>query len=303
MDVNYSGNTQDQLRGKELIQQGKVGCIILAGGQGTRLGFDGPKGCMIVTSSGKSLFQLFCERAQGPICIMTSPLNHIQTVDFFEKNHFFNLDPSQVSFFQQEMLPLLDDQFQPTQEVGPDGNGHALHHFYRSGLWKKWHDLGIEYLNVIFVDNALADPFDPELVGLASRKNVDAILKAVPRLSAQEKMGMVTMQNGKLKVIEYFEISQNTISALSSTGMFCLSMSFIHYLTQELKAEFPLHLARKKGLWKRERFLFDLLDFARSGAVLVCERDKIYCPLKNASGEHSLETVRLKLDQISDTLL
>lgn len=301
--MHYSGNARDYHQGEELIKQGKVGCLILAGGQGTRLKVEGPKGTVAVTPSGKSLFQLFCQRAKGPLCIMTSPLNHLETVDFFEKHSFFGLDPSQLFFFQQDTLAFLDDKWQEIAEQGPSGNGHALHHFFRAGLWQQWTRLGIEYLNIISVDNALADPFDPEAVGLASRTRVDALLKAVPRLAPDEKMGALTVQEGKLKVIEYFEISKdNSPSTLSSTGMFCISMPFIHYLVEEIKAEFPFHLARKKGVWKRERFLFDLLDFARSSAVLVCDREKVYCPLKNATGEHSLETVRLKMSQLSDTV-
>ena len=114
-----SGNAQDDARGQELVRQGKVGCLIMAGGQGTRLGYNGPKGAVPVTPiMRKSLFQLFCERVKAassfaerplPLCIMTSPLNHDQTITFFEEHSYFGLCPLQVTFFQQEMLPFLDD--------------------------------------------------------------------------------------------------------------------------------------------------------------------------------------------------
>ena len=141
---------------------------------------------------------------------------------------------------------------------------------------------------------------------------MDAALKAVQRLSQEEKMGALVEREGRLQVIEYSEISQSCPPlTLSSTGMFCIAMEFIAHLSQNIRAEFPLHLARKsaqvlvatsegytqekKGVWKCERFLFDLLGYARSSAALVCPREKIYAPLKNATGEHSFETVRKAL--------
>ncbi len=322
-----SGNLEDCLLGESLLRQGKVGCLILAGGQGTRLGYDGPKGALPVTPiTGKSLFQLFCERtlAAGakagqklPLCIMTSGLNHTQTIDFFEKHGSFGLDPSQLSFFEQGTLPFLDDHGDWLLEKpgkiaeGPDGNGHALHLFFETGIWGKWKEAGIEYLNVIFVDNALADPFDPEFVGLTARTGADAALKAVERISPDEKMGVLVKREGRLKVIEYSEIpSGSSQFTLSSTGMFCIAMPFIQHLCREVNADFPLHLARKtakvaKGnvhIWKCERFIFDLLDYVRSSAVLVCPREKIYSPLKNAAGEKSLETVQKALQAYDSEL-
>ena len=323
-----SGNAEHRRYGEHLVCQGKVGCLILAGGQGTRLGFDGPKGCFPVTPiKGKSLFQLFCERTKAasdwsghplPLCIMTSALNHAQTIEFFQRNNYFGLSTSQVCFIQQEMLPLLDECGHWLLEKpgkiaeGPDGNGHALHLFFRNGVWEKWKAAGIEYLNVIFVDNALADPFDFEFVGLTAHKGVDAGLKAIERLSSDEKMGVLAEHKGKLKVIEYSELPSDTTQfAFSNTGMFCLSMEFIRHLVQEAQAEFPLHLARKKAtvlmgtskgyvqdtahIWKCERFIFDLLDYARSSAVLICPREKIYAPLKNAVGEKSVDAVKQAL--------
>lgn len=308
-----SGNDEDFKLGETLIRQGKVGCLILAGGQGTRLGADVPKGTISI--DGRSLFQVFCERAKecsSPLCIMTSELNHAQTVAFFETSQFFGLDPSQVAFFKQGMLPLLDDSGNQLLErpgkiaEGPDGNGHALRLFYETGIWQQWQNAGIEYLNIIFVDNVLADPFDPEFIGFTKRKGVDAALKAVERRSPEEKMGALAEKNGKLKVIEYFELEQGGPTfTLSSTGMFCISMACIPGLAV---VEFPLHFARKTAqIWvenaqktvsvlKRERFIFDLLDHVHSSAVLVCPREKIHAPLKNATGENSLETVRQALD-------
>jgi UDP-N-acetylglucosamine/UDP-N-acetylgalactosamine diphosphorylase len=313
----YSNHTThgDLELGESFLRQGKVGCLILAGGQGTRLGFDGPKGSYPVSLiRQKSLFQLFCERTRAasawsgyplPICIMTSAVNHAQTLAFFEQHGNFGLAGSQLSFIQQQMLPFLDDRGHWLLEApgkiaeGPDGNGQALSLFYNCGLWEKWRACGIEYLNVIFVDNALADPFDAEFVGYTASIGADATLKALERKSADEKMGVLAECAGKLKVIEYSELPADASQfTLSSTGMFCISMQFIG----KLDVEFPLHVARKKApvllgqemaqIWKCERFIFDLLDHARTTGVLVCPREKIYAPLKNASGDRSIESVR-----------
>jgi UDP-N-acetylglucosamine/UDP-N-acetylgalactosamine diphosphorylase len=314
-----SGNSEDRASGEELIRQGKVGCLIMAGGQGTRLGYDGPKGAVPVTQvSRKSLFQLFCERTKAagdragcllPLCIMTSPQNHARTLAFFEAHNYFGLQKGQVTFIEQEMLPLLDDNarwfLDERAKVveGPDGNGHALHLFYKRGIWKQWKDSGVAWLQVIFVDNALADPFDPEFFGFTARTLAEVALKASLRRSPQEKMGALAMrEGGRLKVIEYSEIPEDSAAQylLSNMGMFCFSMECIHRLSQEI---LPLHLARKTAfvagaqvlVWKCERFIFDLLDHVRSSTVLVCPRELVYAPLKNATGEKSLETVRQAL--------
>ncbi len=313
-----SGNAQDQLQGRRLLKEGKVGCLILAGGQGTRLGYDGPKGAVPVTAvKGKSCFQLFCEKSRAagllagrklPICVMTSPLNRLQTVDFFQTHDNFGLEPDQLCFFEQGMLPLMDDNgnwlldSQGKLAEGPDGNGQALHLFFKTGIWQRWKDSGVEYLNVIFVDNPLADPFDAEFIGFARRSQGDAVLKAVERLSPDEKMGVVAELGGQLQVVEYSEISKDAYP-LSSTGMFCIRMDFIERICRGNGFEFPLHLARKNvslgrervALWKCERFLFDLLRFADKSCVIAYPRKEVYAPLKNASGDHTLETVRAAL--------
>ncbi len=334
---SVSGSQEDKARGEALIREGKVGCLILAGGQGSRLGFSGPKGAVGVSAiKGKSLFQLFSERtlaasvwAERPLhlAIMTSPLNHEQTQAFFEAHQHFDLPATHLDFFEQSVLPLCDDRGnwlleKPGQlAVGPDGNGRALHHFYHSGLFEKWRADGVEYINVILVDNPLADPFDAELIGFHDRRQADVIVKAVQRVSAQEKMGVVVRSNNKLAVIEYTEISDADLQAvnpdgssrfpIANTSLFSFHMDFIRKIATDPTCVLPLHLARKKAdvllgtaqghctetvqVWKYETFIFDLLAFATSADLLLYPRDQVYSPLKNASGEKSLSTVQKAL--------
>jgi|SRR5579862_4292369 len=314
-----TGSLSDQVRGDALMREGKVGCLILAGGQGTRLGYDGPKGIIPITAvKRKSLFQLLAERVvcasktaehMLPLAIMTSPINHDQTRSFFEKQGSFGLHPSQLSFFSQGMLPLLDMQGNWLLErpgllaMGPDGNGLALHCFYEQGLWDLWRKKGVEYLNVIFVDNPLADPFDSAFVGFTAARDLDIGMKVVERLSLSEKMGIAVQAKNKIKVIEYSEFSPK-ISAeylFANTGLFCFRMEFIRELCQNKQIRLPLHAAHKKAsaiplgstaaenitVCKCETFQFDLLDFTEKSAAMQCPRQSTYAPVKNAHGEKS----------------
>ncbi len=329
-----AGSDDDRALGEELIRQGKVACLILAGGQGSRLGVNGPKGAVCVSPiKGKSLFQLFCERARSAskragrplhLAIMTSPLNHIMTKEFFESHHHFNLPSSHLHFVEQSVLPFCDDRGNWLLErpgklaEGPDGNGNALHLLQRVGLYEQWRAEGVEYVNVILVDNPLADPFDSELVGYHCRMQADVIVKAVPRASANERMGVVVSNNGKICVVEYSELSNDDLLALNSDGsprfsvantsLFSFHMDFIQQIATNPDCILPLHLARKQApillattqgscielakVWKYETFIFDLLLYARQVGVLLYPRDLSYAPLKNASGEKSLQTVQ-----------
>jgi UDP-N-acetylglucosamine/UDP-N-acetylgalactosamine diphosphorylase len=299
-------------RGSQLIQQGKMGCLVLAGGQGSRFGTHLPKGLVPVTAvKGKTLFQLLCEKTKAAsiqagcplsLAIMTSPLNHELTCDYLESNERFGLSPEQVSCFMQETLPFLDDKghwlWDASGKIarGPNGNGYALSRFYQSGIWQKWKEAGIEYVNVVLIDNPLADPFDPFLVAAHAESQVDVTLKCVPREHAAEKVGVVGLREGKVKVVEYLDLPQEE-KALShwhvaNISLFCFSMDFIAKVAE---ASLPWHLVRKGGLWKFETFIFDLLDYTDRTKVLLYPREETYAPLKNAMGEASLETVRLAL--------
>jgi len=165
--------------GIEATKKGLVGCLLLAGGQGTRLGWPGPKGTFSVTLiKKKSLFQFFAEKVKAasvfvnrdlPLAIMTSPLNEAETRQFFQKNNFFGLKPHQLFIFSQTMLPFLDFNKRlvhtRTLAKGPDGNGSCFESFFKSHVGEQWQKSGIEYLNIVLIDNPLADPYDFELLG------------------------------------------------------------------------------------------------------------------------------------------
>ena len=331
-DCEYIDHDKWIDKGKTAICEGKAGCLLIAGGQGTRLGFNGPKGCYpISVVQKKTLFQLFAEKTYWagkeagrplPLAVMTSPINHSETVQHFKSRHFFGLDPSQVFFFSQEMLPFLDDKknmFLSDQDQiaeGPDGNGSALQRFYESGIWEKWYSSGIRLVNTILVDNPLADPFDAELIGFHKDENADVVIKCTTRDDACENVGLIVKHNDRIAVIEYSEIPENERIAKTESGdllynfanlsLFSFSMDFIKSTAH---ASLPLHIAHKQAAslqnpnpghpnaWKFERFIFDSLVFATKIKTLVYPRKHCFAPLKNQQGKDSIESVKELLQQ------
>lgn len=320
--ILYSGNNQSVKRGQDLIRQGKVGCLIVAGGQATRFGIEGPKGAFPISNvRNKSLFQIFFEKcgAAGavagrelPIAIMTSPLNHNETQSFIEQNNYFGLSKNQVDLFQQHMLPFLNERGQlfledeNTIAQGPDGNGSSLKCFVESGLANKWRQNGVEFIIYILIDNPLADPYDAELVGTLSLTHADAIIKCTDRRHKDEKVGVIVEANGTPKVIEYFELPPEATSwsdLYANISLFAFSLDFVEKVSQQ---EMPLHKAFKptKALdaptgvltaWKFEKFIFDVLDKADRVNVLHYPREQCFAPLKNKEGTDSPVEVRAAL--------
>lgn len=221
--------------GKALLAQGAAGFLLLAGGQGTRLGSHAPKGMFpISVVNGKSLFEIFCRKVAAaskaaqalfPLAIMLSSENAQEVRKFFAENDYFGLPPSAVFFFEQGALPFLDNEGglilneDGTVVMAPDGNGRALDAFYASGIWETWRQKGIERVLLAPVDNPLTDPFCPRLLGYSAAKKVDLIVKAIERDDPEEKVGVVVgREDGRLAVIEYSELSEKVRYARTESG-------------------------------------------------------------------------------------
>ena len=266
----FSGNQINHSVGQQLIQRGEVGCLLLAGGQGTRLQHSGPKGTYPISAvKHKSLFQLCAEKVRAAsawanrplqLAIMTSPDNDEETRDFFQQRRFFGLDPLQVSFFVQGSFPFLDVRGKlflktPSQvAAGGAGNGNSLRSFAASGLLNTWLNQGIKAMTIILVDNPLADPFDAELVGFHHQQNADMTLKCTEKTDPEEKVGVLVKQEGRCTVVEYSEMPEDEKKARRSDGrlkhccanlsLFCISLSFIQKIVEE-GLSLPLHKAWK----------------------------------------------------------
>lgn len=330
----FSGNRETELLGEQLINEGKLGCLLLAGGQGTRLQSQGPKGIYpISVIKHKSLFQLCAEKVYAAskqanrrlsLAIMTSPENDKETRLFFEKHHYFNLDPGQVSFFVQETLPLLNADGQLFLEnpctiaMGPDGNGYSLLQFVKSGIFERWLSQGIKYVNLILIDNPLANPFDPELVGFHQKQEAEITFKCTEKMNPEEKVGLLVKEGDRCRVVEYSEIPESEKKALRSDGrlkhccanlsLLCFSMSFIQHITTPIESTIPLHKSWKRATyldenlishvsqepiaWKFETFIFDWISHAEKIAALVYPREECFAPLKNLVGADSPSTVQ-----------
>lgn len=328
-EVYFQGNDQDKERGKALIKEGKVGTLIVAGGQGTRLGSSHSKGLFPISLiKKKTLFQLFLEKtrasqkqAERPLflAIMTSPLNDSEIRNYLVKNQFFGLQEEQISLFSQKTLPFLDCSGKAFLDLpyniaeGPDGNGRCLKGFYESGIWNQWKEQGIDFVNFILIDNPLADPFDAELIGFHSRMKKEVIIKCVERKDFDEKVGILLEENGTIVVREYHEISDEKKRAqdvkgkplypLANLSLFSFSMNFIEKIGQISELAFPLHKALKPAktitstlpAWKFERYIFDVLPFTKESLPLCYPRELTFSPLKNAAGPSSPETVQRDL--------
>lgn len=320
-------NALEHEHGEKIIKEGKVGAIILAGGHGSRLGFNAPKGCFPINN--KSLYQLFAEKTLEAstfygqdlhLAIMTSDATHDVTVQHFKDANFFGLNTEQVVFFQQQNLPLQDDAgnvvYGPDKRplTAPDGNGGLFWHFAQSGAFNSWQQAGIEHVVVFTVDNALADPFEANLIGLHALHKNDVTVVGVARETPEEHVGVLVEQNSHVAVIEYSEMPDSerlSIDAggalkypLANISYFAFSLEFIKKVLLHPVSEMPLHKAKKKVrigsreeyLYKSEYFIFDVLTYSRKAEVLVLPREDIFAPLKNKTGSHSPATVQAALE-------
>ncbi|MGE3954097.1 MAG: UTP--glucose-1-phosphate uridylyltransferase [Parachlamydiales bacterium] len=277
-DYHLAGSAEDRQLGQTLLAEGKMGCIVLAGGEGSRLGAGRPKGTIAVAGD-KSLFELIAQRTRGPLAIMTSPGNHEATVHFFEEHSYFGL--KEVSFFQQRELPLLTPAGAPFIRegriaMGPNGNGEVMRQFCGCGLWESWERQGVEYLSIVPIDNPLADPFDPELLGFSHRMGNDLTLKSIFAEESRHSVGILAKEGERLSVIEYSELAGEVPKgALANLSLYCVSMAHAKGVSTK---ELPLHMV-KRGHWKFETFIFDLWDH---GEVLVYPKATCFAPLKTA---------------------
>ncbi len=325
--------------GEDALRAGKVAAFTVAGGQGTRLGYDGPKGTFPVTPvKQKSLFQVFGEKIQAarvrygcnlPWFIMTSDINHAETVAFFEENQNFGLAKGSVVFFRQGRMPAVDYEGKIILEskssiaMSPDGHGGALRALDRSGSFQAMADEGIEVLSYFQVDNPLVQPVDPYFIGFHLKSGSTLSSKMLPKAYEKEKLGHFCVLNGVSQVVEYSDMPDELCALRDPDGQlsFRAGSIAIHVISVDFarslvapgsSVALPFHRADKKIPYvdeagnvqktdtpngvKFEMFVFDSIPFANNPIVIETTRLNDFSPVKNAEGIDSPESC--KADQI-----
>lgn len=266
--------------GLQFIAQNKVAVVLMAGGQGTRLGSSAPKGCFdIGLPSQKSLFQLQAERiwkvqklaerehskeqVTVPWYIMTSGPTRKPTEDFFEKHAYFGLEKENVVFFEQGTLPCISNDGKILLEtksklaVAPDGNGGLYQALISAGVVADMEKRGIQHIHAYCVDNCLVKVADPTFIGFAASKDVDIATKVVRKRDAKESVGLILQKNGKPDVVEYSEIDAATAEAKDPKDSTLLKFRAANIVNHYYSYRFlesipdwahrlPHHVARKK---------------------------------------------------------
>jgi len=318
--------------GEKAIRTGKLAAVTMAGGQGTRLGHNGPKGTYdIGLDSHKSLFELLSDslKEQGkkygvtiPWFIMTSKENNDDTVAFFAKHKFFGYQKDKnIFFFQQGKLPMIDTEGKiligedGLIKEAADGHGGIYEALVKNGMTKKMRELGVEWLFIGGVDNCLVKMVDPVLMGIAIQNHVTGAGKSVVKANPQEKVGVFCKRNGRPSVVEYTEIPKEMAEAVDENGELVYGESHILCNLFNIDAvermgskPLPYHIAFKKATYidkdgnkvvpdgpnayKFEAFLFDAFGELDDMAILRVKREEEFAPVKNATGTDSPETAR-----------
>jgi len=326
--------------GLEAIRAGKVGAVLLAGGMGTRLGSDNPKGmydigitrelyifeCLVnnmmdVVKQAGSWFHLF---------VMTSDKNHETTINFLTEKEFFGYNKDYVHFFKQDMAAATDYEGKIYLEekgklsTSPNGNGGWFSSLKNSGLLTVIQENGIEWINVFAVDNVLQRIADPCFVGATIQKDCSVGAKAVRKNAPDEKVGVLCLEDGRPSIVEYYELTEELMNAKDAKGEPAYNFGVIlNYLFKvkdlmKLDGKMPLHIVEKKipyldesgelvkpetpNGYKYETLVIDMIHLMDTCLPYEVDRCKEFAPIKNKTGIDSVESARALLQQNGVTL-
>lgn len=317
--------------GKTAIREGKVGAVLLAGGQGTRLGFNGPKGAFnigvtrplyIFEQQIKNLLET--TEACGAyvrLYVMTSDINHDATVAFWEKYNYFGYPCEYVKFFVQEMAPaasfdgkvLLAEK--DSVALSPNGNGGWFTSLEKCGLLNDVISHGIEWLNAYAVDNVLQRIADPVFVGATISSGVNCGAKVVCKANPEERVGVLCLQDGKPNIIEYYEMTEEMANARDEKGelkyLYGVILNYLFNVKKGLEIldkKIPVHVVKKKvpyineegekvtptepNAYKFETLILDMVRLMDTCLPYEVEREREFAPVKNAVGTDSAESAR-----------
>ena len=317
--------------GLEAIKAGKVGAVLLAGGMGTRLGSDAPKGVYnIGLTKDVFIFQRLVENlldvvhqaeAWIPLYVMTSDKNHDTTVAFFKEKDYFGYNADYVTFFMQDMAPASDYNGKVYMEAknkmstSPNGNGGWFLSMVKWGVADQMRKAGVEWLNVFAVDNVLQRIADPCFVGATIATDSAVGAKVVAKNAPDEKVGAMCLEDGRPSIVEYYDMTQELMDAKNEKGTPAYHFGVIlNYLfrvkdLEEIVArKLPLHVVEKKipylneqgepvkpegpNGYKFEQLVLDMIHELDSCLPYEVVRNKEFAPIKNKTGIDSVESAR-----------
>ncbi len=317
--------------GVEAIKAGKTAALLLAGGMGTRLGSDNPKGMYnIGLTKEVFIFQRLIENLLDVVretdtwirlFVMTSEKNHEATVAFLKEKKYFGYKEDKIVFFKQDMAPACDYNGKLYMEgkarisTSPNGNAGWYSSMVRAGLDKILTDEGIEWIDIFAVDNVLQRICDPCFVGATVLANVSVGAKVVKKAAPDEKVGVMCLEDGRPSIVEYYELSQEMMDAKDENGDPAYNYGVIlNYLfhVPELKAvtddRMPLHVVEKKipyidetgdlikptepNGYKFEQLVLDMIHQLSTCLPYEVIRENEFAPIKNPTGVDSVESAR-----------
>lgn len=322
--------------GLEAIRAGKVGALLLAGGMGTRLGSDNPKG-MYNVGLTRDLYIFEClinnlmdvvrqADAWIHLFVMTSDKNNDATISFLKEHDYFGYKAEYVHFFKQEMAAATDYEGKIYLEekgklsTSPNGNGGWFISMKNSGLLNLVHSEGIEWFNVFAVDNVLQRIADPCFVGATIQKNCVVGAKVVRKNAPDEKVGVMCLEDGKPSIVEYYELTEELMNAKDAKGEpaynFGVILNYLFKVTDlenMMEKKMPLHIVEKKipyldeqgelvkpeepNGYKFESLVLDMIHQMDSCLPYEVVRNKEFAPIKNKTGIDSVESARALLQE------
>lgn len=320
--------------GLAAIKEGRVGAVLLAGGQGTRLGSDGPKGKYnIGLTKDVFIFERLIRNLLDvtdkagcfvPLYIMTSDKNHDETVAFFEEKNYFGYPKNFVKFFKQEMAPSVDFngklymESEDSLSLSPNGNGGWFYSMAVTGVLEDVKARGIEWLNIFAVDNVLQRIADPVFVGATLDSGCVSGAKVVRKADPNEKVGVLCLEDGKPSIVEYYEMTDEIINSREPNGDLSYNFGVIlNYLFRVDKLEeimnekMPVHVVEKKipymaengefvnpeipNGYKFELLVLDMIHLLDNCLSFEVVRDYEFAPIKNKTGVDSVESAQALL--------
>lgn len=317
--------------GIESIKKGEVAAVLLAGGMGTRLGFDLPKGCFNVgTSHELYIFECLINNLMDvvkqcdtyiPLYIMTSEKNDGATQDFFEKHNYFGYNKDYVKFFIQDMACAVDYKGKLLLEekgrlaTSPNGNGGWFTSMVKAGLDKDLHKRNVKWINIFAVDNVCQRIADPVFVGATILGNYECGSKVVRKVEPNEKMGLLCLEDGMPSIVEYYEMSKEMSEARAEDGSLLYKYGVIlNYLFSLDKLEeivnnkLAVHVVEKKipyinekgeaisptepNGYKFELLVLDMIHMMKNNLAFEVVREREFAPIKNLHGGDSVDSAR-----------